>query len=209
MRRLAPVLVFAIAAGLGIGLYVWRRNTTAGTPTAAAGSAGIENDSAAPSSATTTTPSSKRVRRLSPDDRKRLASDIATARDRRRAAAGGTSASTAGGTPQPSLADETLRLEDVGPTVKAALEEAIPMLADCYPDTPANDGGRRTAAVVMTMTSEPDVGTVIDTTALKDEHDQPLARELDDCLRTTIESLGLPPLEKGGKLPLQYSFVFD
>ena len=95
--------------------------------------------------------------------------------------------------------------------MKAALDAAIPILAECYTAT----GGRvdanaiKTAAVRMTMFSDPDVGTVIDTEAMEDPDGRPLARALDNCLRSTIESLALPPLEVGGKLPLEYSFRFD
>lgn len=152
---------------------------------------------ATPSDATT----AHRVRRLSPDDRRRLAEQIAAARARHRAASAGTTNPPGA----PALEDPTITLEQVSSTVKAALEAAIPLLAECYPA----DAARPTAAVQMIMTSDPDVGTVIDTTELRDEHGQPLPRALDDCLRTTIESLGLPPLEQGGKLPLQYSFRFD
>ena len=61
----------------------------------------------------------------------------------------------------------------------------------------------------MILTSDPEVGTVIDTQAIHDRAGQALPPALDDCLRTTMESLALPPLAAGGKLPLEYSFVFD
>ena len=68
----------------------------------------------------------------------------------------------------------------------------------------------RTAVAQMTMTSDPELGTVIDTDAIKDENGQPLDPELDTCLRDTIDSLALPPLgPRAGKLPLQYSFRFS
>jgi len=38
---------------------------------------------------------------------------------------------------------------------------------------------------------------------------KPLPAKLDDCLRSSIEMLELPPLEVGGHLPLLDSFVFD
>lgn len=201
MKRHAIVLAVVVAIAAAIGVYRARDRATHDDGRTTAGSA-----SPPPGGASGT--GERRVRKLSPDDRRRLAEAIATARDRRRAAAraagGGGGAGT---TAAPSLPDDTITLEQVSGTLKTALADAIPLLADCYGDT--GSSGRRTAAVTMVMTSEPEVGTVIDTSELRDEHDQPLPRELDDCLRTTIESLGLPPLEQGGRLPLKYSFVFD
>ena len=61
----------------------------------------------------------------------------------------------------------------------------------------------------MTMYSDPSIGTVFDTGAMTDGDGKPLPAKLDDCLRSSIERLELPPLEVGGHLPIQYSFVFD
>lgn len=200
MNRNAIVLAVVIAIAAAVGIYFFRdgKRGTVGDTTPRANSASGR-----------TTPSEQRVRKLSPADRRRLAEQIAAARERRRTASTATAGGRGGGgtSPAPSLPDDMITLEQVSGTLKTALADAIPLLAECYGET--GSGARRTAAVTMVMTSEPDVGTVIDTSELRDEHDQPLPPELDDCLRTTIESLGLPPLEQGGRLPLKYSFVFD
>lgn len=146
----------------------------------------------------------RRVQRLGTEERKQLGAQIEAARERARATRSTSSVGGAGSGSAPVL-DDTIVLEQVGPTVQASLQEAIPILAECYGDKSAG----ATAAVQMTMISDPDLGSVIDTDALKDHDGKPLAPELDDCLRTAIESLALPPLDVGGRLPLQYSFVFD
>jgi len=93
----------------------------------------------------------------------------------------------------------------VSEPVKDALEDAIPYLADCY------QGGARTTrpAVQMTLVGDPSVGTVIDVDQLVDQDQHPLAPELETCLRDTLRSLELPPLDEGDSLHIQYSFRFD
>jgi hypothetical protein len=148
----------------------------------------------------------RHVRKVDPAQRKQLAEQIAAARARARADAGGGATPTASGGTGATPDDDTITLEQVSKTVKSSLEEAIPLLASCYEKRPPE---QKTAAVQMVMYSDPSIGTVIDTTAMHDPDGAPLPRELDDCMRTTIEQLALPPLEVGGHLPLQYSFKFD
>lgn len=160
---------------------------------ARSGSPAIASGVPAPS---TTEPS---VRRLDPEARKQLGEQIKAARARARANA------PAGGSGRAS--DDMIELEAVAAPVKEAMFQSIPLLADCYKDRPA---GERTAIARMTLTSDPELGTVIDTDAIKDAGDKPLDPKLEDCLRETIDTLGLPPLDSvGGKLQLQYSFRFD
>jgi len=61
----------------------------------------------------------------------------------------------------------------------------------------------------MTLTGVPDIGTVIDADQIADESGKPLDPKLDDCLRSTLQSLGLPPLTEGDKISVKYSFRFD
>ncbi|HVV88528.1 MAG TPA: hypothetical protein VHE35_36040, partial [Kofleriaceae bacterium] len=138
--------------------------------------------------------------------RRRLGEQIALARRRARAAAGG---AASGPVPAEDPADVVISVEQVRAPLRASLEDAIPMLADCFPP-PGDDGGLRPPAVAtMTLTSDPDFGTVIDTAQVTDADGHPLPAAIDTCLRDRIDSLALPPLGNGGKLPLQYSFRFD
>ena len=96
-------------------------------------------------------------------------------------------------------------LDHVAEPVKDALEDAIPYLADCYQGAAPTDR----PAVQMTLIGDPSVGTVIDVDQLVDQDQRPLAPALETCLRDTLRSLELPPLEEGDSLHVQYSFRFD
>lgn len=140
------------------------------------------------------------VRRLDRAQMQTLRAQLARARARAR----GQPAASA---PPALPADDRIPLEELGPEVADALRAAIPILAECYPRVGSD--APRTAAVQMTMVSDPELGMVIDTTELHDPDGQPLPRALDDCLRDTIESLALPPLDRAGHVELQYSFRFE
>lgn len=140
------------------------------------------------------------VRRLTTDERRRLGEQIAAARQRAREAAGRPATGPA--------EDDVIPLEQVSGPLKDGLEASIHLLAECYPQQPGTDA-MRDATARMTMTSDPDLGTVIDTEGIQDAAGAPIAARLDECLRDTIDSLALPPLGKGGKLKLQYTFKFD
>ena len=137
--------------------------------------------------------------RLTPDDRRRLGEQIAAARQRARAADG-----AAG-----SADDDSIPVEKVSRELKDGLHGAIPLLAECFQQAP---GGStlRDAAALMTLTSDPELGTVIDTDEIQDAAGKPLAAKLDECVRDTIDSLALPPLgATGGKIKVTYTFKFD
>jgi hypothetical protein len=140
------------------------------------------------------------VRRLTGDERRRLGEQIAASRQRARAAAAG---STSGSD------DDLIPVEHVGKPLKDGLTAAIPLLAACYEQQPGGTALRE-AAAQMTMTSDPELGTVIDTDGITDAAGKPLAARLDDCLRDTIDSRALPPLgAAGGRVKLKYTFKFD
>lgn len=141
------------------------------------------------------------TRLASPAERKEVADRIATARAARARQA----------PPQPpslpgTAQDTSHDLERASAQLKAALGEAIPFLAECYKTAPMT---QRRPAVQMTLTGDQDVGTLIDADQLRDQDGKPLDPDLDACLRTTLGSLELPPLDAADPLHIQYSFVFD
>jgi len=153
------------------------------------------------------------VRRIaSPEERQRIAERIAASRaaETSRSGTSNTGRAATSAPPPPRLpagpppADGELARASV--PLRDALTEAIPLLADCYP--PAVQKRDRRATVLMALVGDKD-GTLIDADQLADEHGQPLAPELDDCLRATLRSMQLPPLSEGGDLHIQYSFRFD
>jgi hypothetical protein len=144
------------------------------------------------------------TRRLDPEERKQLGAKIKAAIEKARV----DRLSVASTAPGPHVADDpVIPLESVGAPLKAGLDASIPLLAACYEK--AGSASVKTAAANMTMVSDPDLGTVIDTATVTDAEGKPLAPELDTCLRDTIDQLELPPLGQVGKLNVQYTFRFD
>jgi hypothetical protein len=168
-------------------------------------------------------PATHYVRRIaSPEERQKIAERIATARATATASSGSSATGSSGpaapapppgaatsAAPPPSLppgappADGELARASV--PLRDALTEAIPLLADCYPPEAR---AKQRATVLMSLVGD-DKGTLIDADNLVDENGKSLAPELDDCLRSTLRSMQLPPLAEGGDLHIQYSFRFD
>jgi len=140
------------------------------------------------------------VHRLEPEQRKQLGAQIAAAIQKARAAKTASRAA-------PTGEDPLIPVEEVGKPLQAGLNAAIPLLANCY--EAEGSAQAKTAAAQMTMISDPDLGTVIDTDQITEADGKPLAKKLDDCLRDTIDSLELPPLGQLGKVKLEYTFKFD
>jgi hypothetical protein len=196
--------VLALVIAIAVGVVLWLRRPDPAPAARLTGPVATEqkrapNDPPASSASDPAMPRPPvaRVRKTSPGARRQLAEQIAAARARARASSTSSAQSAAG-------SDDTIQLEQVSSDVKAAFEGAIPILAECY-----QDSAGKTAAVQMVIWSDPSIGSVIDTDEMKDEQGKPLAKEVDDCLRSTFDSLELPPLKSGGRLPLQYSFKFD
>lgn len=88
----------------------------------------------------------------------------------------------------------------------AASKMSLPLLAECF----VTHEAKLSALAMLTLTSDPELGTVIDTDAVKNATGEPLEPKLDACLRDAIDTLALPPLgPNAGKLLVQYTFVFD
>jgi hypothetical protein len=60
----------------------------------------------------------------------------------------------------------------------------------------------------VTLTNDPDIGAVIDADQIVDDKQAPLDPQVDACLRSTMQTLQLPPLDAGDTVKLQYSFRF-
>lgn len=195
--------VVAVLGVLGIALIVWWKwPHSAGSPPAASGKAAIA--ATAPVGAAVTTDRPDGVRRLDPVERRRLGEQIAASFKHARVAR----AAAAGSSARPVLdEDPVLTLEDLNQPVKDALQASIPLLAACYEK--AGSAAPKNPLAIMTMVSDPELGTVIDNAAITDADGKPLEHSLDECLRDAIDSLALPPLGKPGKLPIQYTFHFD
>jgi hypothetical protein len=199
-KRVAIVLVVLAIVAVAVWRFLPRdeprpRTTTQAEPAAQA------------SGGATASP---RVRKLSHDERRELGDKIkaaiAKARAGNAASAGNAATATEHPGSAPALPDEpTIPLEQVSEQLMAGLKEALPLVAECYKQY----GSAKQAAALMTMISDPELGTVIDTEAITDRDGKPIASKLDECMRDTIDALALPPLGQPGKLKLQYTFRFD
>jgi len=199
-RSLWAVIAVVIAIA---GFLIVRKASDARAPAApsAAGRPGQAATSPATAGAAATRPPQHVIRLATAEERKAIAERIAKAREAR--------VQQAPPRPPSLPADDdgdSHDLERAAPQLKAALGEAIPFLAECYKTGPARE---RRPAVLMTLTGDRDVGTLIDADQLRDPDGKPLDAGLESCLRTTLSSLELPPLGATQPLQLKYSFVID
>jgi hypothetical protein len=170
-------------------------------------------DDPPPPAATPPTKILHATRLATKEERRQLADQISTAQAARTAgAAPGGAAAIHGREAPPRLPTTTLDPEhpdEMKTTIRSAMREAIPLLTDCYAAAIPNltDDETRIAAK-LTLTSDPDIGTVIDAHQIADDQGRPLLASFDDCLRTTFQQLALPPIENGGTLEVTYPFVF-
>ncbi len=179
------------------------KKTTTADPLGAASPAG-----SAGSTSTSATPAPvDKVSRVSPAERKRLAEQIAQAKAKRATPLDGAATGSTGSTPAPELA-EAEDAKIVRTTMKDAMREVIPYLAECFDK--AGDKVPEEIEVIaeMTLTGDPDIGTIIDTNGLADKTGAPLDPSFDLCLQDAFVSLQMPPLSEGGEVKVTYPFVF-
>jgi hypothetical protein len=209
--------LFVIAIVVLATSFIFWRQRRAASPEAAPPEA-ISTKTLASEVAHAPSAAPSHVRKMTRTDRDALAAQIRASLAHRAPANGAPATNAArptATTAAPTLDEPLLTLEDVGPELKSALDEAIPILGECYEQHPehttagSGSDAARVAVALMVMTSDPQLGTIVDADKLTDADGTPLDGALEGCLRDTIESLALPPLGKPGKLPLQYSFRFD
>ena len=210
MKKPASVVVVIVALALG-GWRIWKMDQEARAVKAqqemakTAATAPVKAESAGSAAKTG-------VRKLSKEERRVLREKIGAAITQSRGANGANGSTGATGTPHGSAGTDDepiIPLEKVGKQAQDALRAAIPILAECYQSGGSGSAAGKTAIAQMTMISDPELGTVIDTSRITGGDGAPIAPAVDDCLRNAIESLALPPLGVPGKLALQYSFRFD
>jgi hypothetical protein len=138
-------------------------------------------------------------------ERQQLADQIASAQTARKAAAHA---------PRPPVLPVAATLDPAHPddmktTIRAAMRDAIPLITDCYQQAmPQLADDETRIAAKLTLTSDPDVGTIIDAHQISDDQGRPLLATFDDCLRDTIQQLALPPIADGGTIEVTYPLTF-
>ena len=198
-RRHGAAALISVAIAAGVLWYL--RDRDAPAPSAHAAGA----DRREPPTAATPTRSIRppdHVAQVGADERGRIADAIAAAR----AARAAHSAPARPTLLPPEDHEGSHDLDRVGEHVLDALKEAIPFLAACYEQHGSGSGHARTATARMTLTGDPDIGTVIDADQIHDADQHPLDPALDACLRNTMQTLELPPLDEGDAIQVEYSF---
>jgi hypothetical protein len=166
----------------------------------------------------------RHVRRLSADDRRALAAQIASAHAQRERARDHASTeppapATSPGARLPSspaLFGPTLTAAGSADgaaldndTIRAAMREVIPFVLQCYETAQPTLGADHLAIHAhFTITGDPDVGSLVDAQQLFDDDDHPLPTALDDCVRSTIQTLELPPIGDGETVEVNYPLLF-
>lgn len=158
----------------------------------------------APSTQTGPTKPVDKVGRVSPEERRRLAEQIAKAKAKRAAP----SASGTSSTPPPQLADDN-DATIVRTTMKEAMREIIPFLADCYDKAGDKLPAEIKVVADLALTGDPDIGTIIDANGVSDGEGKPLESSFDLCLRDALVSIQMPPLSEGGEVKVTYPFLFS
>jgi hypothetical protein len=201
MKRAIVVVGLVVVAG---AIWYWQRpHSTTATPSSAAASPATttRTTAATPSKGSAAPVRFDKVTRLAnADERRRLAERIATAQAGRAA----------------THAPAPPRLPDAEPPInktnlRAAMRELIPLISECYEAAlPTLASPNLEISASFRLSGDPDIGTVIDTDAVIDKATgQPLPAAFDDCLRSTIMQMALPPLAEGDKLEVLYPFKFS
>jgi len=91
-------------------------------------------------------------------------------------------------------------------TVRAAMREVVMHLLDCYES--ASPLEPLDVVAHLTLTGDPDVGTLIDASQIFDDKGAAIPPKLDDCLRGELQMLELPPLAEGNRVTIDYPLGF-
>ncbi len=202
MNRVAVIVGLAAIAG---AVWYLRRTPGSNVSDAAPARPVAADDRATPRHE----PPITKVTKVAPGERKQLADRIANAQaTRSKPVAGPVHAPAAPSLPAEAVdasQAETLRVE-----IKSAMREVIPLLAECYEaEIPSLAEPSTKIVAELTLTGDPDIGTVVDAKQLFDDTGKPLSTKFDDCLRTTFQSLALPPLAEGDHFEVHYPFLFS
>ena len=182
-----------------------------------------EHASAAPATATATSAAptaaptapkrrpTERVRKLTAAERATVAQQIRDARAGRAATSAPAAPSLR--TPVPSLPAQQPALDpgDIDSfktTMRGAMKEVIPYLAECFDTHAARLPDEITVRAELTLTGDPDIGTLIDTRGLARPDGAVLDTSFDTCLRDALAGLELPPLAEGEEAKVTYPFMF-
>jgi hypothetical protein len=89
--------------------------------------------------------------------------------------------------------------------MQQALQEVSPFVSECVERSGVAVPGFRAG---LRLTGDPDVGTLIDASALSSRDGTPLPAGFDDCVREIVQTLELPAMAVGESFQVNYEFTF-
>lgn len=95
-------------------------------------------------------------------------------------------------------------------TMRYAIRSLQPYLLECYGsayDSLSRKDG--TLTPVVTLVGEPDVGSVVESVELQGDDQFTTNAVLTECVRETLMTVELPPLEAGGRVQIYYPFAIS
>jgi RNA polymerase sigma-70 factor (ECF subfamily) len=216
MKKLVITAVIAVVAAGAIWHWYPRTPASAAPARATAATSNATPQAGAPAFTAPTTPAlppPQHVRKLaSTDERRELAARIATAQATRNAARAPRHSllGSADSTDQGSFGSDHEGEMDKD-VIRGAMKEVLPYLADCYGQARATTlhTDHLEIHAHFTLTGDPDIGTVIDANQLFDDDKQALPTKLDDCIRSTLQTLELPALGDGDTIEVDYPLIFS
>jgi hypothetical protein len=142
------------------------------------------------------------------EDRRQLAQRIAAALAARRASASSGSSSTATTRRKLPAGSEAMGSPaQVLTQMQSALKQVKSFVAECVKQAGSTEIHGFKAD--LSLTGDPDIGTLIDASALMTPDGKPLPAQFDDCVRGVMQSLELPPMAVGDEFKVNYEFIFD
>ncbi len=170
-----------------------------GTRPAAPATSGSAAGPTANSTRTSPKPSEQRVIRLTSEERVRLASRIEAARKARAARPLPRLPDNAAGSGADGNAMATA--QQVVEQLQGVADEVRGYVAECAKYAPE----LKSFTTQITLTGDPDIGTLIDApAAAKGSDGQPVPAAFDDCIRGQLQTLELPPMKTGDKFAVDY-----
>jgi hypothetical protein len=140
------------------------------------------------------------------DERRQLAERIAAALRARRAAASASSSSVATRPELPAGSGSMDSPENVLAQMQNTLKQVKAYVSECVEQAGTKVSGFRAD---LSLTGDPDIGTLIDAKALTSTDGRPLPPQFDDCVRGVMQALELPPMGVGDEFKVNYEFQFD
>jgi hypothetical protein len=96
--------------------------------------------------------------------------------------------------------------EHVVSQMQSVFKQVKGYVAECVKQSGAEIKGFKAE---LSLTGDPDIGTLIDASALTGADGQSLPAQFDDCVRSIMQSLELPPMAVGDEFKVNYEFLFD